>query len=114
MAVGARNGDEFYVPVFVVGETWRVLTEPRGYAVEPGTVATWLESLLLDARLLVPGPEYLPLCMEIARASRVQGANIFDCQIAAVCIERQVTEIWTFDRRFVVDPRLKAVDPLAV
>jgi len=52
--------------------------------------------------------------MEIARASRVQGANIFDCQIAAVCIERQVTEIWTFDRRFVVDPRLKAVDPLAV
>ncbi len=46
--------------------------------------------------------------------SRIQplGAAVFDVLIAALCIEHSVDEIWTLDRRFPRDPRLRVVDPL--
>jgi predicted nucleic acid-binding protein len=112
VADSLAHGDRFVMPVFVLGETWRVLTEPRGYGVAPARVLAWLARWIEDAGILLPGTPYWGVLAEFMGQRLPRGAEIFDCQIAAVCVEHGVDEIWTFDARFLRDARLRVTDPL--
>lgn len=70
--------------------------------VDDGGAVVWLPREGLHARLL-----------EEARRRDLQGARIFDLQIALVAAEGGATELWSHDRRFLVTAGLRLVDPLA-
>ena len=107
-----ERGDELATPVFCAGEFWRVCTEPRGMGASPATVGRFLSRWLRAAPLLNPREGYWSVLRELMVQAQPRGGMIFDCQIAAVAIEHGVEEIWTFDKRFPRDPRLKVLDPL--
>jgi predicted nucleic acid-binding protein len=104
------------IPVFCLGEFLRVVTEP-GRDDSIGTprafdnVDSWLGK---GYQLLQPQPEYWDTMKRICGEFEPRGADIFDLQIAAVCLDLGVDTIWTFDRRFPPVSELRVVDPLQV
>ncbi len=110
----AAAGTRFTVPLFCVGEFWRVATDRRARKpVAPIRALAWTDSLLSHgATLLTPGPGYWPILKTLLADSQPVGTDVFDCQIAAICQEHGIEEIWTFDRAFVPYSRLRAIDPL--
>lgn len=90
------------VPVFVIGEFVRVVTNPK----VASPVSTTAQALsLLDGvlaspsvRLLLPGARFWPILRELIPA--VRGSLVFDAQIAAVCLEHGASIIVTEDRDF--------------
>ena len=116
MARRAATGTRFAVPLFCVGEFWRVATDRRGRSpLAPALVLAWVDRLVAGgAAVLTPGSQYWPLLKTLLAEWLPVGTDVFDCQIAALCEEHGITEIWTFDRNFVRQSRLRAVDPLAM
>ena len=116
LASRAAAGTRFAVPAFCVGEFWRVATDRRARKpVAPIRALAWTDGLLSrGATLLTPGPEYWPALRRLLAAALPVGTGVFDCQIAAVCQEHGITEIWTFDRAFTRHSTLKAVNPLTL
>lgn len=114
LAGRAAEGTEFVVPVFCVGELWRIVTDRRApIHVTPARALAWIDRLLSDgATLLTPGPGYWGAFKALLIGARPEGRGVFDCQIAALCQEHGIREIWTFDRAFVRHANVTAVDPL--
>lgn len=108
----ALRGDTLVTPVFCTGEFWRVTTEPRGYGASTSTAGRFLLRWVRRAPLVHPRGRYWAVLNELIVQVQPRGAAIFDCQIAAVCIEHGVDEIWTIDARFPRDQRLRVVNPL--
>ena len=101
------------IPVFVVGEFLRVVTHRRIFE-RPSSLDTalaFLEALLESptARILAPGPRFLPLLARQARHAAVRGNLVFDAQIAAVCAEGGAGRLLTSDRDFHRFPGLEVV-----
>ena len=113
-AVGAvralAEGDAAWaIPVFVMGEFMRVVSNPRGPLRHPSSSRDALRAVdgLLaspSARALMPGPRYLPLLRGLIADATPKGNEIFDAQVAAVCLEHGATTILTNDRKFRLFP----------
>jgi predicted nucleic acid-binding protein len=98
----AESRSNIRIPVFCIGEFWRVVTHPLAPVQTPPAAATHFLSVTLAGRatLLRPGPRYWSLLKDLLDERQPRSADIFDYQIAALCIERDCADIWTFDRRF--------------
>jgi len=114
LASRAAAGTRFAVPLFCLGEFWRVATDKRARRpVAPARALTWIDQLLTrGATLLTPGPLYWATLKSLLREALPVGTDVFDCQIAALCQEHGIEHIWTFDRAFVRYAPVRAVDPL--
>jgi len=118
-AVLARRsaaGTRFAVPVFCIGEFWRVATDRRAMKpVPPVRALAWTDGLLSHGTtLLTPGPKYWPILKTLLATVLPLGTDVLDSQIAALCQEHEAEEIWTFDRAFVPHSQLRVVNPLAL
>lgn len=109
-AAGDRN-DTVHTPFTCLGETWRTLTEPRGYGFHPDNVQLLLRRTVQFLPPLMPGNRYVERWLALANELQPAGAEVFDVQIAALCLEHRCTEIWTFDTRFPRVAGLSVVDP---
>lgn len=90
------------LPVFVLGEFLRVVTNHR-FLDPPSDVATavsFLDGVLASptVRVIGPGPRYWPLLRDFVVAAKAIGYLVFDAQIAAVCAEHGVDTIVSDDR----------------
>jgi predicted nucleic acid-binding protein len=114
LAHRASRGSSFAVPVFCVGEFWKIVTDRRApIRVSPTKAFAWVDHLLTEgAFLIAPGSRYWQTLRSLLAARLPAGTGVFDCEIAALCSEHGIREIWTFDRAFVKHPQLRAVDPL--
>ena len=114
LARRAAQGTPFVVPVFCVGELWRLVTDRRApVRIAPQRALAWIDRLVSDgATMLTPGPGYWPALKTLLAQGLPEGRGVFDCQIAAICQEHGIEEIWTFDRAFVPQSQLRAIDPL--
>ena len=110
----AAQGTTFAVPVFCVGELWRIVTDRRATVrVAPKRALAWIDRLVSDGTtLLTPGPGYWVAMKMLLARGLPEGLGVFDCQIAATCQEHGIEEIWTFDRAFVPHSQLRVIDPL--
>jgi toxin-antitoxin system PIN domain toxin len=100
----AEGSEPFALPLFVLGEFVRVVTQPR--ALTPptplGVALEYLDQVLgsPSARLLMPGPSFPSLFAEAYRDGAALGNLAFDAHLVAVCREHGVAELLTEDRDF--------------
>ena len=93
-----------------------IVTHPRIY--NPPTppaqaleqVSAWLEAPSLV--LLAESSGYWEQLRSLVDESRVNGAQIHDARIAALCLQHGVKELWTADRDFSRFARLSTRNPL--
>lgn len=103
---GLAEGDAAWaLPVFVIGEFLRVVTNPRGpltHPRRPVDALAAIDALLASpsVRPLMPGRRYLPLLRALVADANPKGNAIFDAQVAAVCLEHGATTVLTEDRDF--------------
>jgi predicted nucleic acid-binding protein len=116
LASHSAAGTQFVIPVFCLGEFWRVATDRRARKpVPPLRALAWFDWLLSRRSiLLTPGPEYWRTLRTLLAAELPVGSDVFDSQIAALCQEHGVEEIWTFDRAFVPHSQVRVVNPLSL
>jgi toxin-antitoxin system PIN domain toxin len=62
--------------------------------------------------LLAEAPDYWPVLRSLVIAGNVVGARINDARIAALCLQHDVSELWSADRDFSRFPKLRVVNPL--
>ena len=101
----AEGDAAWAIPVFVMGEFLRVVSNPRGPLSRPASARDAMRALdgLLaspSVRPLMPGPRYLPLLRGLIADGAPKGNEIFDAQVAAVCLEHGANTILTNDRKF--------------
>lgn len=109
----AEAGSTIHLPFVCLGEFWRTMTEPRGYAVAPERTYLLLQRALRLMPPLMPSPRFNDTWLALAQRLRPTGAAVFDVQIAALCLHHRIDEIWTFDQGFPSVDGLQAVNPLA-
>ena len=112
-AAGSR-ADGWGIATTSVLEFWSVVTHPAasGRPSTPAEARAFIDALVVaGARLLSPGPALGQRVMDIASRLDVVGARVFDLQIAVTALDHGATEIWSHDRRFVMPPGLRLVDP---
>ena len=92
------------IPAPCLAEFVRVVTHSRVLfpPSELSVAFDFLEQLLISptARLLTPGPRFLPTFRAQACHAAAAGNLAFDAQIAAICVETGATELVTLDRDF--------------
>ncbi len=101
----AEGHGAWAIPVFVIGEFLRVVTHPRGpmqRPTAPGRALEVVDNLVASpsARVLMPGRRYLPLLRGLIADVTPRGDEVFDAQIAALCLEHGATTILTNDTDF--------------
>ena len=101
----AEGDAAWALPVFVIGEFLRVVTNPRGPLTRPAKPIPALQAIdaLLaspSVRALLPGRRYLPLLRGLVADANPKGNEIFDAQVVAVCLEHGASTILTEDRDF--------------
>lgn len=105
---------DLVTPVHCLGEVWRVSTEPGGLNRSPDEVIAFLRAWVTRAPLIFPGERFFAVLAEVIQSLQPRGAAIYDCQIAANCLEHGIEEVWTFDERFPRLPTLRVADPFTV
>ena len=98
-----------------IAEFWMVVTHhsTAGAASRPSQAAAFLAELFrAGAVVFYPGAGFAERFAGVAAKRGIQGARIFDLQIAEIAREGGATEIWTHDRAFVSVSGLKVRDPL--
>jgi predicted nucleic acid-binding protein len=112
--ISARRA-ELRIPVFCIGEFWRVVTHPQApVRMPPGAAFRFLETIApSQERLLLPGRRYWRVLRDLIAQNLPRSSEVFDHQILAVCLERGCKEIWTFDGKFPQIGGLVAVNRLA-
>jgi toxin-antitoxin system PIN domain toxin len=58
------------------------------------------------------GFEHFACLQQISTKAKLSGPMIHDARIAAICLQHQVSELWTVDRDFSRFPSLKTRNPL--
>lgn len=109
----AEGDDPWGVPVFCLGEFFRVVTH-RNVFDPPSSLDESLEAIeaLLQSpsmRILNPGARYFNHLEAMLLASSATGNVAFDAQIAAVCREQGIAKLLTDDRDFSRFPGIKIV-----
>lgn len=98
-----------------IAEFWAVVTHPgsSGRPSRPREAQAFLDNLVAaGAKILYPRNGAMVRLCKLAQQLDVQGARIFDLQIALTCHEAGAREIWSRDRNFIAVPGLAVVDPL--
>jgi hypothetical protein len=62
--------------------------------------------------LLHEGPSHFELLRDLVTAGKIEGSQIHDARIAAICLSHGVSELWTADRDFSRFPQLRVRNPL--
>jgi toxin-antitoxin system PIN domain toxin len=104
------------IPWPCVHEFLAIVTHPRIYA--PPTplaaaidqVEAWLESP--SVTLLAETENYWPEIRSLLLDGRIDGPQIHDARVAALCLLHGVRELWTADRDFGRFPELSVRNPL--
>ncbi len=98
-----------------IAEFWAVVTHPAssGRPSRPREAQAFLDNLVAaGAKILYPRNGAMARLCKLAAQLDVQGARIFDLQIALTCLEAGAREIWSHDGNFIAVPGLAVVDPL--
>jgi toxin-antitoxin system PIN domain toxin len=94
-----------------------VVTNPKPFRkpTKPLDALAFLRSLTESDHFhwLGEGPGYLEKLESVLASGNVVGGRIHDAQIAALCLNHGVRELWTADRDFSMFPQLKTHNPLA-
>lgn len=107
---------EWAIPWPCIHEFLSIVTHPRIYA--PPTplaraldqVTAWQESPRLV--LLAESEGYWSVLRTLVASGRVQGPQVHDARVAALCLHHGVRELWTADRDFGRFPDLAVRNPL--
>lgn len=110
------NGQRFAIPWPCIHEFLSVVTHPRRFR-PPSTTDQAFAFLkaLRSTELSVwlsEGDLHLHQLESLVTSSRIQGPQIHDARIAALCLANGVRELWTADRDFTRYPTLKIRNPL--
>ena len=103
------------LPVFALVEYVRVVTHPRLFNHPTrlkdalGNVAILLEVPIFV--ILLPGEGFWNLISRLSHEADARGNLAFDAQIAALCVEHHVAELWTADRDFARFSGLRTYNP---
>jgi predicted nucleic acid-binding protein len=104
------------IPLPCLLEFWSVVTHPAasGGPTSPQAALRFLEALAAPghARILQPAGDFSKRCLQSALRMEVRGPRVFDLQIALLCQDGGVSDLWTHDRGFVLLPGLEVHDPL--
>lgn len=73
-----------------------------------------VEDWMRSTSLVIGGesPQHWTTLKAVLNTSKVFGGAIHDARIAAICLDHEVTALWTADRDFSRFARLKVVNPL--
>lgn len=92
----------------VTGPAFRNQATPLATALE--AVAAWTSHH--NCTVLAEEAGYLPILAGLAQRAKLKGGAIHDARIAAICIQHEVSELWTADRDFQMFPDLRTRNPL--
>lgn len=98
-----------------VAEFWSVVTHPasRGGPSTAGQASGFLRALWqAEGQIWDSREGFAQRLLEAAGQLSVQGARIFDLQIALTAFDNGAVEIWTHDSGFIGFPGLRVHDPL--
>ncbi|MBF0107316.1 MAG: PIN domain-containing protein [Deltaproteobacteria bacterium] len=112
----AEGNEEWAIPWPCLHEFYAIVTHQRIY--NPPTsvndaiiqIECWLESPSL--RLIGELSDYWSDLKQVLKASKTQGAHVHDIRIAAICLQHNVTALWSADRDFSRVPQLSIINPL--
>jgi hypothetical protein len=104
------------VPWPCVHEFLAIVTHPRIY--KPPTplaraldqIDAWLQSP--SVVLLGEAEDYWPRLKALVAEGRIEGAQVHDARVAALCLLHGVDELWSADRDFTRFPALRVRNPL--
>lgn len=104
------------IPWPAVHEFVAIVTHPRIYR-PPSSLGDALNAMQvwLDSpacRMFGEGPGYWETLRKVTTAAKVNGPQVHDARIAALCIEHGVTELWSADRDFSRFGGLRCRNPL--
>jgi toxin-antitoxin system PIN domain toxin len=116
IAEQAEGRGAWAIPWPCIHEYLAIVTHPRIFS--PPTplqkaidqVSAWLESPSLI--LLSESEGYWLQLAKLLRTGRVNGAQVHDARIAALCLHHGVRELWSADRDFGRFPDLKVRNPI--
>lgn len=107
----AESPAPWAIPWACMQEFYAVVTHPRVYA-PPSTpnqalnqIETWLG--IPSVRLLAEAPDHFSRLRSMLASLPVLGSQIYDAEIAAICLSHGVRELLTMDRDFSRYPALK-------
>lgn len=95
----------FAIPYHCLVEFFAIVTHPRVYRPPSSTeqaidqLDAWLESPAMRVLTESSADSWQTLRAQL-RSSNVAGPQVHDARIAALCIEHQVTELWSRDRDY--------------
>jgi toxin-antitoxin system PIN domain toxin len=112
----ASSGSPWAIPMHCLVEFYANVTNARFYA--PASTPSqaiaqteaWLEAPTVV--ILSENAETWSVACELLVAAKVVGNHAYDARIAAVCLQYDVTELWTNDRDFLRFPALRVRNPL--
>lgn len=112
----AHSKSSWAIPWPCLHEFFAIVTHPRIYS-PPTPVPIAIASI--DAWLSAPNLVLLPeadhhwvILRQLISNRKVNGPQIHDAKIAAVCISHGIDTLWTADRDFSRFPELKCHNPL--
>jgi toxin-antitoxin system PIN domain toxin len=112
----AEGSAPWAIPWPCLHEFLAIVTHPRIFV--PPTplpralsqVDAWIESPTLA--LLTESGQHWATLRPLVAAALVRGPQVHDARIAALCLQHQVSELWSADRDFGRFPALAVVNPL--
>jgi len=111
-----ESDDTWAIPWPVVHEFLSCVTHPRRYA-PPSTHAqafAQLRSWLNYSNVITLGEtaRHVDVLDQLIANACVTGGAVHDARVAAICLENDVSQLWSADRDFSRFPLLKVVNPL--
>jgi len=112
----AENVNAWGLPWPCIHEFLAIVTHPRIYKTPTPLdaaltqIEAWLESPTLH--LIGELGDYWPILKALARQGKIIGPRIHDARIAALCLQNNVSLLWSSDRDFSRMEGLKVENPL--
>lgn len=112
----ASSGVAWAIPWPCVYEFFSIVTNARIFK----TPSSLQDAQLFFDGLIAQTPLVLlhetdkawPLFLGLVKKGQVTSGKIHDAKIAAICLQHDVSELWSNDRDFTLFPSLKVVNPL--
>lgn len=110
------SGARWSIPVHCLTEFFSIVTHPRIY--KPASSArdamTQIDAWAATPTVTILGEDAATWALQrdLVLAGKIAGPAIHDARIAAVCIQHDVSELWTCDRDFSRFPALRTRNPL--
>jgi uncharacterized protein len=113
----AESPSDWAIPWPCIYEFYAIVTHPKIYS--PPTpsrdalqqIEAWLES----PSLILPGEPYggyWPMLRHLIEAADINGPQVHDARVAALCLAHHVEILWSADRDFSRFPGLRIENPL--